>query len=192
MPLCIYDRCIERVREPTGHCSLDAFSRRFGAFLLFLGHHELSANYAKVLRKRPHRLRIVRPNCPQAAVNGGEDNAMYKPLPVSIAHCGVEGECNNPTNCRTHFFPRLEVSRSRGLCSHELQSSRGRCPACTDAVLQSSRGAATEGPRQPHLPKPRSTRRVEVDGGQANSNAGGHDAFQSPGRADDPIRRAAG
>jgi len=44
MPLYICDRYIERVRKPRGLSSLDAFSRRFGAFLLFDEHHELSVS----------------------------------------------------------------------------------------------------------------------------------------------------
>ena len=137
MPLYQYCRYMERVRKPTGVGSLAAFARRFGTFLLFDQHYELSTNYVQIRRKRPHRVRVVGPNCPRATVNNGEDSSLYNSLLFSTAHCCGEGDCRNPLNFRSCFFPRRDLASKGRMCSHKPACAES-CVSCASTVLQST------------------------------------------------------
>ena len=80
VPLYLYARYFERMRKPNRSASMAGFQRRFGASFMFDEHYELSSHYVQIRRRMPHRVRHIGPNCPRAAANSGEDNAMYKSL----------------------------------------------------------------------------------------------------------------
>ncbi|MDP7179354.1 MAG: hypothetical protein QF749_13805, partial [Verrucomicrobiota bacterium] len=132
-----YARYIERVRRPSDHSALATIRLRFGRVFLFDEHYDLSSHYMQIRRKRPHRVRIVGPNCPRVSVNDGEDNASYKSLFFSIVRCSGEGECCAPTNFRSLLFPRLDLPLAQADCKHGSASDRS-CRSCADTVLQST------------------------------------------------------
>ncbi len=135
MDLYSYAGYIERVRRPSA--SHVAFRRRFGRVFLFVEHYDLSGHYMQVRRKRPHRVRIVGPNCPRISVNEGEDNALYKSLLFSLARCDGESECSSPLVFSALYFPRRDLPLEQTGCAHKFSASP-RCRRCASAEVESA------------------------------------------------------
>ena len=100
MQLWQYARYIERHRRPRGG-DAEALHRRVGELFLFATHYTpVQAHYVQVLRRIPHRVRVVGPNCSRTCVNQGEDNAQYKAVLFMPLHCPTPGACEDPLLCR--------------------------------------------------------------------------------------------
>ena len=58
-----------------------------GVYFVFDAHYAPSRHYVQVLRKHPHTVQNVGPQCPRSDVNGGEDNAVYNAFYFSCIRC---------------------------------------------------------------------------------------------------------
>ena len=120
-----YARYIDRAEMPRGG-NAASFQRRSGVYFVFDSHYAPSRHYVQVLRKHPHTVQNVGPQCPRSDVNGGEDNAIYNAFYFSCIRCKGADECANPLMCQTLLYPQAEdVDRHLAL----LQSAPEHPPA---------------------------------------------------------------
>ena len=119
-----YARYVDRIDMPRkGEAA--GFQRRAGVYFVFDAHYAPSRHYVQVLRKYPHTVQNVGPQCQRSDVNRGEDNAIYNAFFFSCIRCTGADECANPLMCQPLLYPQdADIDRHLAL----LQSAPEKQP----------------------------------------------------------------
>ena len=102
-----YARFMDRVEKPRSGTA-KSFMQRHGMYFLFEKHYPLGKDYVQILRRQPRTVQNVGSQCQRSNVNDGEDNAVFKALFHSCAHCMGAQQCANPLMYQPLLYPRID------------------------------------------------------------------------------------
>ena len=101
------------------------FQKSAGVYYKFDEHYAPGRHHVQVLRKHPHTIQNVGPQCQRSDVNSGEDNAIYHAFFFSCIRCTGADECANPLMCQPLLYPQaVDIDRHLAL----LQSAPEKRP----------------------------------------------------------------